>query len=359
MYKDKIYLVYLHSIGFTHNQLNNIFKIKNNYREIYEEKNFSKYSIYGLNIKQINILKKNKNKINKDLINKKLINNNIQIITKNDNIFPKELNNIFNSPYFIYLKWKIPDWRKIWVIWSREITKYWIQTIENIVPELSKHFTIISWGAIWCDTYAHRYSKSNNTIVIIWTWIDLNYPKENKKLFENISNNWWWIISIFPISEEANRYNFPIRNELIAWLSEWIVVIEAKEKSWSLITVKIWLDLWKDIFAIPWSIYNLGSNWTNKLIQKSEAKLIQNTQDILEEYDLSKNIVKESKNHLNISKENSEQQKIYLIIKNESININEISIKSSINILKISVILSELEIKWYITKNINWKYTIK
>lgn len=352
MENEKIYLCLLHKIWINHNKLQEIFKTNKNYKDFFDK--ITKQTLKNNNFNEnqiINILKNIKN-IKIEKINEILIKNEIKIITNYENDYPSELYNIFNPPYFIYLKGQIYKDNKIAIVWTREITEYWVKVTKNITKDLVNNFTIVSWWASWCDSIAHISAFENNwkTIAIIWTWIDICYPKTNKLLYENIIKNNWAIISIFPLWEQANRYNFPIRNEIIAWLSKWVIVIEAKEKSWSLITAKLSLDLWKNIYAIPWNIYSNYSAWTNKIIKNSEAKLVMNINDILEDYDF-KNIIKNKE----ISYKDETEKQIHKLIQKQSLNINEISKIINLDILKTSIYLSEMEIKWLICKQ-DWKY---
>ena len=166
------------------------------------------------------------------------------------------------------------------------MTSYGDILIEKIVWDISKYFIIVSGWAAWCDTKSHEIAleKGNKTLSVIGTWIDIDYPVMNKKLYDRIVDFWGWVISIFPIGEVWNPYNFPVRNEIVAWLSVWLIFIEASSKSGTLITANLALDMWNDIFAIPGDVFKSHSSWCNRLIKNWNAKLITCWEDILEEY---------------------------------------------------------------------------
>jgi len=174
-------------------------------------------------------------------------------------------------------------------------------------------------------------------------------------LYTKIVEKWWAIISIFPIWEPWNSYNFPIRNEIVAWLSKWIVIIEAAKKSWSLITAKLWLELWKDLFAIPWEITKKYSEWTNLLILNWEAKPVLWYNDILNEYNILPNSINSTNIKINL---NNNEKIIYNLLMQDILDFDKLLIKTSFDIWLLNQILSIMEIKQIIKKNINWWYQI-
>lgn len=353
----KIYLVWLHYIWFTHKKLHKIFEHKKNYKEVFNKIDYSFLKLNNFNDNQTKfILEKYKN-IKLDFLLKKLENRNVKVITFDNEDYPDNLKNIFNPPFLFYLRWEIDNSPKISIVGSRKISNYWEKVIENISPGLSKYFSIVSGWAAWCDTKAHKEALKNNskTISIIWTWIDIDYPIENQKLFDEIVEAKGAIISIFPIEEIWSSHNFPIRNEIVAWISQWILIVEAREKSGSLITAKLGLDMWKDLFAIPWEIFKWGNIWTNNLIKNGEAKLITSSNDILEEYNISKK--KESKKEKILFSDKLEEI-IYNTLLLESMWIDDLWLKLNLKTIDISLKISFLEIRWIICKNLSWKYEI-
>lgn len=352
----KIYLAWLHSIWLSHKKLFLLFQNKNNYKEIFLNLDYNILKSINLNDKQINKILDNQKKCNLEEIKERLIKRNVKIITKDELEYPEKLKQVFNPPFLFYLRWNISNSPKLSIIWSRKISSYWINTIEKIIPWLSNYFTIISWWAAWCDSKAHIETLKSKweTISIIWTWIDIDYPVSNKKLYDEIVITWWWVFSSFPVWEVGNPYNFPVRNEIVAWLSDWILIIEAQEKSWSLITAKIWLDMWKEVFAIPSEIFKTNWIWTNWLIKKWEAKLVQTANDILEEYNISN--IKTDNKRLEFT--NQIEEEIYNIILVDNLNIDEISKRTKIETKLIGQFISNLEITWLIKKNVWWKYQI-
>jgi len=254
------------------------------------------------------------------------------------------------------MRWIIPKKICFSVVWSRKISPYWEKAIEKIIPDLAKYFVIVSGWAAWCDTKAHNETlkSSWDTIAVLWTGIDINYPMENSLLYDKIVQNWWAVISIFPVWTAWSNFTFPIRNEIVAWLSVWTLIVEAEEKSGSLITAKLALDLWKDVFALVWSIFSSYSVWTNNLVLSWEAKMITKSLDILEEYNIS--LQKTSKKTIVFDDEIESQ--IYEILSLYSLTNDEIIKKISLEVSLVSLKLSIMELKWLIKKTKFSKYEI-
>lgn len=354
---EYIYLALLHSLWISHKKLHLIFWKEQNYKKFYEIINSNLLFWYGFNTKQISLILENKKILNIDNIKIKLFERHVTIITFFNKEYPELLKNISNPPFLFYLRWKIDNSPKISVVWSRKISSYWELVIKKIIPELSNYFIIVSWWAAWCDTFWHIECLNvwNKTISVIWTWIDLDYPIKNKKLYEKIIETWWWVISIFPIWEVWNSYNFPVRNEVVAWLSNWVLIIEAWEKSWTLITANLALDLWKDLFVVPWDIFKINSIWCNNLIKNWCAKLITCTNDILEEYNiLTKNITSNIIKNFN----DEIEQEIYNKLLIENLTIDDLSKKIWIELSVLLIKLGFLEINNYIKRWNWWKYYI-
>jgi len=356
--EEKIYLAVLHKIWINHKKLHYIFKNNSNYKKFYENISTDILKSIGFLDKQIEFILESKKECNFEDIMKSIKDRNVSIITINDNIYPDYLKEIPNYPYLFYLRWTIDNSPKFSVVWSRKITSYWEKSIKNIVWDISKYFTIVSWWAAWCDTEAHNSCINSGwkTISVIWTGIDIDYPVYNKSVYDNIVLNWWGVISIFPFWEMWNPYNFPVRNEIVAGLSVWVIVIEAKNKSGTLITSNLALDLWKDLFAIPWDIYKPSSEWCNMLIKKWMAKLVTCSNDILEEYNI--NEISKWDNAQKIVFNDEIEEKIYNILLVEYLTINELVNKLNLDISTLSFKLSMMEINNLIKKSNWWKYEV-
>lgn len=355
---SKIYLAFLHYIWISQKKLGLIFENNENYEEVLINLNYAFLKRYKIREDYIKNILERKNTKNIDLIEKKLIERNVKLITINDTGYPRSLREISNPPFLLYLRWKLDNSPKIAIVWARNITQYWKNVISKIVPELSSYFTIVSWGAAWCDTWAHNETLniSNITIAVIGTWIDNDYPVPNTRMYNEIVEKGWAVISIFPIWEVWNPYNFPVRNEIVAWLSVWTIVVEAKQRSWSLITAQLTLDLGRDLFAIPWDIFKWNSAGCNNLIKTGQAKMVVKLEDVLEEYNCAN-----GKNNIDktwIKFDDEIEKDIYNILLLESLSIDELSKKLKLDTKTLSFKLSFMEIKQFVKKIWWWKYEV-
>ncbi|NDK08183.1 DNA-protecting protein DprA [Candidatus Gracilibacteria bacterium] len=353
---DFIYLVYLHSIGISQRKLSIIFENNSNYKEFFEKLSHNSLKIFYQDKDIETILKKREN-LNEEKINKLLKDRNVQVITINDNKYPKSLKQIANPPYFFYLRGEIDDSPKIVIIGSRSMTSYGKKIIEKFIPTLIKYFVIVSGGAFGCDSEAHKQTIINagKTIAVVGTGIDLDYPIQNQKLFDDIVANNGGIISIFPLGEIANNYNFPIRNEIVSALSNGVIVIESAEKSGTLITANLALEQGKDVFAIPGDLYKTNSTGCNNLIKNGYAKMVTTPEDILEEYNIKPGIT----NNCSLNFSNDIEKIIYNNLLLECLDNDEIVIKTGISLNQVMTNLSMMEISGIIRKNIAGKYEIQ
>ena len=135
------------------------------------------------------------------------------------------------------------------------------------------------------DSIAHKATLKANgeTIAVIGSGLDNIYPSDNIGLANEIIKNGGLIISEYIIGTKPTKMNFPARNRIISGLSNGVIVIEAKKKSGTMITVDFALEQGKEIFAVPGNILSENSEGTNELI-KQGAKLVTNIKDILEEF---------------------------------------------------------------------------
>ncbi len=209
----------------------------------------------------------------------------VDIITSHDPLYPRGLANIYDNPPYLYVKGSLRDDDiNVAFVGSRMASAHGLFTTERLCRELAlRGVTIVSGMARGIDSAAHRGALAGRgrTIAVLGCGLDVIYPPENEKLLSDIAAN-GAVLSEFPFGAPPNAPNFPARNRIISGISLGVVVVEAGEKSGSLITARIALEQGREVFAVPGSIDVSGSRGTNKLI-KQGAKLIENIDDILEE----------------------------------------------------------------------------
>ena len=299
-----------------------------------------------------------KKSINPDQEWEKLQKENIQLITLDSPQYPSLLKEIHNPPYIIYVKGNLlADERlatapMISIVGSRKFTSYGSQVAYSFAKELAQAGIIIVSGmALGIDSIVHRgaLDGGGQTIAVLGNSLDDNhiYPRANFNLSREIMEN-GILISDYPIETQASEFTFPARNRIIAGLSLGTLVIEAGEKSGTLITSELALEFNREVFSVPGSIFSLQSVGTNSLIKKG-ARMVTSVKDILEELDLSANkIVRPA--IIKIPK-NKEEEIILKFLSADPVHIDNISKMSKLGTSTVASTLAMLEIKGW-AKNI-------
>lgn len=209
--------------------------------------------------------------------------NNIKIININEREYPQALKEIYDPPISLYVKGNIEKLnnKNIGIVGCRECTTYGKKSAEYFAYNLSKqNINIVSGLAKGIDSYAHLGSlNTGNTIAVLGNGLDIIYPKENLELANEIIKRGGTIISEYPCGTKPDKMKFPARNRIISGISSGIIVIEAKEKSGTLITVDFALEQGRDVFVVPGNINSINSVGTNDLI-KQGARLVTTYEDI-------------------------------------------------------------------------------
>lgn len=153
-----------------------------------------------------------------------------------------------------------------------------------VVPMIQDGWIVVSGGAAGADTFAHKAAllHGGKTIAVFGSGLCYQYPEKNKPLFQEIVDAGGLIISSFPMRTQPLPHCFPIRNRIVSGLSVGCLVLQAAVKSGALITAHYALDQGREVFAVPGPIYDPLSAGCHELI-KLGAKLVTNTQDILDE----------------------------------------------------------------------------
>ena len=220
---------------------------------------------------------------------KKLNEYKTKILSFGDKEYPYLLKNIYDPPKKIYYKGDINLLKHnkiIAMVGCRDCTNYGKRIAFRLSYLLNKNdFIIVSGLASGIDSYSHKGSVflKRPTIAVLGNGLDYIYPKENKALEEEILNNGGLIISEYPNKTTPTRYTFPARNRIISGLSKGVIVVEAKEKSGSLITVDYALNQGRTVYSIPGNIDSINSIGTNQII-KEGAKIVTKLEDILEDF---------------------------------------------------------------------------
>lgn len=299
------------------------------------------------NIKRKIIYNRSNNSI-KDLL-KNIERQNVKVVTIYDENYPDSLKYIDDNPKVLFLKGDIIDADNLAmaIVGSRKATSYGKWVCEKFTRELVElGVTIVSGLASGIDTVAHKTALSNGgrTIGVLGNGIDIVYPKKNLSLYNEMELK-GGIITEFPMGTQPLAYNFPMRNRIISGLSLGVIVIEAQEKSGSLITAHLALEQGKDVFSVPGNINSIFSGGTNKLI-KDGAKPLLDIDDVLEEiYQLKSKRTEKNEKAINYMDYSESELKIIRLLEEGPLHSDAIAYKLNMDISDVISILTILELK--------------
>jgi len=292
--------------------------------------------------------------------------NHMDVVTLTSSNYPELLKNICDPPVCLYVKGKLrADELSVAVVGSRRASGYGITVAKKISGELALcNICIVSGMARGIDTAAHMgaLSVKGRTIAVLGCGLDRVYPPENKKMMEQIIE-YGAVISEYPPGAEPAPHHFPVRNRIVSGMSVGVLVVEAGERSGSLITAQLALEQGRDVYALPGNVISVNSKGTNKLIQDG-AKLVTSVQDILDElhwYECfgMKSVLdfeSERKSKLNID---TDEKSVIELLSLESLHIDEIQKKLSISMPLLHSILLSLEMKGLIKLEPGGRYSIQ
>ena len=200
--------------------------------------------------------------------------------------YPESLKNIAQPPLALFYEGNIDflEYPSIAMVGARLATPYASQVLYQFIPKLVlENLVIVSGLAKGVDRLSHELAilAGGKTIGVIGCGLDRCYPKEVSDLFQEMKQK-QLVLSEYPLGTPIKKHHFPMRNRIIAGLTQGTCVIEAKERSGSLITAQLALDNGKEVFAIPGEILSGQSSGCHRLIQDG-AKCVYRMEDILEE----------------------------------------------------------------------------
>lgn len=319
-------------------------------KEIFNSSSKEIKCISGVSDEDINeiLVSRDKSKIQESYA--KLNEKGIYFVTKEDNEFPEKLKYIDTPPYCLYIRGRLPvqDQKILAIVGARNCSDYGSSMAEYFAMELTKQgITVISGLAAGIDSYAHKgaLKADGETYGVLGCGIDICYPKENFNLYMEMTKK-GCVISEYGLGLPPRPYNFPMRNRIISGMSDGVFIIEAKEKSGSLITVDYGLEQGKNIYTLPGRVSDVLSFGCNNLI-KQGAKLVTNTNDILEDFNINcENNIKELKKNDKLLE--TREKMVYACVSFIPKHINDIANEANISIVELASILLILEFKNYI-----------
>lgn len=275
------------------------------------------------------------------------------VIELENKLYPKILKYIKKAPKKLYINGNVDILNSncIAIVGSRKNTKYGEKWCKKFAQEFIKYnLTIVSGMALGIDKIAHKTAIRNGgkTIAVLPSGLENIYPEENLELYNEIILNGGCVISEYEPKINASSKNFLERNRIVSGLSLGTVVIEAAYRSGTSVTAKIAKEQGRDVFCIPGSLDNPKSIGTNNLI-KEFAKIVTSPKDVINNYNFLHKIEVNS-NTLVEEQIPEEYKKIYSLITDIPININDIAKKSLLELREVSSKLTMLELDGKVVK---------
>jgi DNA processing protein len=207
------------------------------------------------------------------------------LLTFEDPGYPRDLREIFDPPPVLYCagRAEVLDEPAVAVVGSRRPTPYGRAIAEKLAGDLaSRGCVIVSGLAVGIDACAHWGAlRQGRTIAVLGSGLDVFYPKVNRGLAEKIMER-GAVLSEFPLGTKPLQKNFPVRNRIISGLSLGLVVVEAAERSGSLISAGFALDQGRQVMAVPGNVTSELSRGANGLV-KAGARLVESWEDVADE----------------------------------------------------------------------------
>ena len=209
------------------------------------------------------------------------------ILTPSDEAYPRQLREIYDPPAVLWIRGNVELLSQpgIAVVGTRHPSTYGAGMAEMLARDLAvRRLVIFSGMARGVDTAAHKgaLAAKGKTVAVWGTGIDVIYPKENKRLAEDIIANGGTIVSEYPLGTFPAPQNFPVRNRILSGMSVGVLVIEAGEHSGTRITARLAMEQNRDVYAVPGNVTNKNAWGPNTLI-KQGAKLTATWEDVWED----------------------------------------------------------------------------
>jgi DNA processing protein len=278
-----------------------------------------------------------------------------------DKEYPEKLRRIKNAPFKLCTMGDVSILNKdcISVVGTRYITDYGKMHGREICKELAlRNIPIVSGLANGSDTLAHKTALEfgGDTIAVLPCGLENIYPKQNRKLVEEIIESGGLIVTEYDKDIKADSEKFLERNRIVAGLGEGLFVIEALRRSGTSVTARFAKEQGKQVFALPGSLDNIYSVGTNNLI-KNGAKLVTNVVDILENYP---QLLNQERKNDNVPKVKEEYKNLFLaIFPDKYLSLDEITIKTGMTTREVITKLTLMELEGIVEQEIGKGYKRK
>lgn len=276
----------------------------------------------------------------------------ITFLSLEDGGYPDRLRRIADAPYGIYVRGKLPDTdrKTVAIVGARMCSEYGRAAAKKLGEQLTAHGAYIISGmarGIDAEGQAGALAAGGETCAVLGCGVDVCYPASSQKLYHEILKS-GCILSEYPPKTTPLPGYFPARNRIISGLSDVVVVVEAKERSGSLITVDFALEQGKDVYAVPGRICDPLSRGCNRLIRQG-AGIISDIGDLIKELELWQPGEVRQENFNNLLLEKGESL-VYSCVDLRPKSMDELLRETGLTMPELSGILAGLEQKGFLTE---------
>ncbi len=275
----------------------------------------------------------------------------IKTLFLTDPDYPQRLLNCYDSPTLLFYKGtaNLNASRIVAIVGTRSNTDYGKQFTEDLVAELAaQQVLVVSGLAIGIDAYAHKAALKNNlpTVGVVGHGLDKIYPSVNKGLARDMALQNGGILSEFFSGTLPDKHNFPLRNRIVAGMSDATIVVETLISGGSMITAKLADAYNRDVFAVPGRTTDNKSKGCNYLIKNNKAILLSDADqflDIMGWQEKKKKVKKQKELFIELTPE--EKQVVDILKQKESVHIDEINISSGLSSSTVAAAILSLELQ--------------
>ncbi len=290
----------------------------------------------------------------------KLLNENVQCVPIMHPEYPQKLKEIHSPPYMLYVKGRLPvnHQKAVAIVGARNCTHYGAYMAREYADVLARAgVQIISGMARGIDSVSQRSALEADgaSFAVLGCGVEKCYPSEEKWLYQELINR-GGVLSELPIGTEPLKRNFPARNRIISGIADAVLVIEAKEKSGSLITADMALEQGKDVYALPGPVNSVLSRGCNMLI-KQGADILLSPEELLMDLGIERTEILENSELIKNSLETSEKL-VYSCLDLYPQNLEDLMRKTGFSVPELLDNLVNLELKGII-KEVSKNYYVK
>lgn len=267
-----------------------------------------------------------------------------RVITYSDPDYPASLRDINDPPCLLYAMGQGYDLSSpsVAIVGTRNPTHYGLKMSEVLSRDLSAMgMVVVSGMARGCDTAAHKgaLKAGGATVAVLGTGIDVPYPKENRRLYEEIIEK-GLVITELPVSTPPAPYNFPKRNRVISGLCSGVVVVEAPLRSGALMTARLALEYNREVMAVPGQATSYRSAGTNRLL-KEGAFLVETSEDVM----AALSLVYAPPEKTGAPELTEDEKLVWKSLGEAPLHIDAIARSAGVTVMKASATLMEMELK--------------